>query len=66
MNNIANIEKELVDLRLRADTADTEEKKKIREMIKRSEETVDAMKIAKKSMEKFVSSFKTGVADKAE
>lgn len=66
VNNIANIEKELVDLRLRADTADTEEKKKIREVIKRSEETVDAMKIAKKSMEKFVSSFKTGVADKAE
>lgn len=66
VNNIANIEKELVDLRLHADTADTEEKKKIREMIKRSEETVDAMKIAKKSMEKFVSSFKTGVADKAE
>lgn len=66
VNNIANIEKELVDLRLHADTADTEEKKKIREMIKRSEETVDAMKIAKKNMEKFVSSFKTGVADKAE
>lgn len=66
VNNISNIEKELVDLRLRADTADTEEKKKIREVIKRSEETVDAMKIAKKSMEKFVSSFKTGVADKAE
>jgi len=62
VQNIAEIEKGLVDLRLKADIATGKEKKELKEQIKRAEESVDAMKLARKSMAKFVSSFEIGLA----
>ena len=64
---IAEIEKDLVELRLKADVASKEEKKKLKLEIKNAEESVEAMKIARKSMLKYNSSFKIGVVgDKEE
>jgi len=61
---IAEIEKDLVELRLKADVASKEEKKKLKLEIKNAEES---MKIARKSMLKYNSSFKIGVVgDKEE
>lgn len=57
VQNIANIEKGLVELRLKADVATKEEKKKLQTEIKNAEEAVHAMKIAMKSMNRFNSSF---------
>lgn len=62
VQNIANIEKGLVELRLKADVADKEEKKKLKKQIKNTEEAVQAMKIAMKSMNKFNSAFASGEA----
>lgn len=50
MNHIAEIEKGLVELRLKRDVATGKEKKEISEMIKKAEASVEAMKIARKSM----------------
>ena len=62
VQNIVEIEKGLVELRLQADMeGDGKKKKEIKEKIKRAEESVEAMKIARKSMAKFISSFQTGV-----
>ena len=61
VNNIRNIEKNLVDLKLKADTADSKEKKLLKTEIKNAEESVNAMKIAMKSMKKFISSFDIGM-----
>lgn len=61
VQNIAEIEKELVELKLQADVANSKEKKELREKIKKAEESVKAMKIARKSMAKFMSSFETGM-----
>lgn len=66
VRNIADIEKGLVELRLKADVADKDEKKKLKEEIKNTEEAVHAMKIAMKSMNKFNSSFELGMAEKTE
>lgn len=60
VQNIAKIEKDLVELRLKADTADTKEKKRLKAEIKNAEDSVSAMKIAMKSMNKFISSYKVG------
>lgn len=60
VQNIAEIEKGLVEWRLRADVADKEEKKKLKAQIKRAEESVEAMKIARKSMAKFISAYTIG------
>ena len=60
VQNITNIEKGLVDLRLKADVADKEEKKQLKKQLKNTEEAVQAMKIAMKSMNKFNSSFALG------
>lgn len=60
VQNIADIEKGLVELKLKADVADKEEKKRLIKQIKNTEESVRAMKIAIKSMKKFNSSFETG------
>lgn len=60
VQNIADIEKGLVELKLKADTADKEEKKQLKERIKNIEETVEIMKIAMKRMKKFNSSFALG------
>lgn len=61
VQNITEIEKGLVELRLKADVADKEEKKKLKAQIKSAEDSVEAMKIARKSMAKFVSSYETGL-----
>ena len=62
VKNIAQIEKDLVELRLQADVeSDPKQKKELKEKIKKTEESVDAMKIAMKSMHKFKSSFELGM-----
>ena len=58
---ITEIEKGLVELRLKADVASKDEKKKLTLEIKNAEESVEAMKIARKSILKFKSSFEIGV-----
>ena len=61
VQNIAEIEKGLVELRLKADVADKAEKKKLKAQIKSAEDSVEAMRIARKSMAKFVSSYEIGL-----
>ena len=61
VNNIRSIEKSLVDLKLKADTADSKEKKLLKAEIKNAEESVNAMKIAMKNMKKFISSYEIGM-----
>ena len=60
VQNITDIEKGLVELRIKADVADKEEKKQLQKQIKNTDEAVQAMKIAMKSMNKFNSSFALG------
>ena len=62
VDHIAEIEKGLVDLRLEADVAKKDEKKKLKNEIKNVDESVHAMKIARKSMIKYISSFESGLA----
>ena len=61
VQHIMEIEKGIVELRLQADVAEGQEKKRLKTEIKRAEETVDAMKLARKSMNKFISSFEIGL-----
>ena len=61
VQNIADIEKGLIELKLKANVADNKQKKKLKAEIKSAEDTVKAMKIAMKSMNKFISSYETGV-----
>ena len=61
LQNIAEIEKGLVELRLKKDVAKGKEKKEIAETIKKAEESVEAMKVARKSMLKYNSSFAEGL-----
>lgn len=61
INNITEIEKSLIELRLKEDTANKEEKKDLKDKIKRAEESVEVMKIARKNMNRFMSSFKEGL-----
>lgn len=61
VQNIADIEKDLIELQLKANVADNKQKKKLKAEIKSAEDTVKAMKIAMKSMNKFISSYETGV-----
>lgn len=61
LQNITDIEKGLVELRLKKDVATGKEKKAIAESIKKAEESVAVMKIARKSMLKFSSSFAVGL-----
>lgn len=60
VQNIIAIEKGLVELRIKADTATGSEKKELLDRIKQAEDSVKAMKAAKKSMERFISSFTVG------
>ena len=62
VQNIMEIEKGLVELRLQLDVANGKDKKLLKAKIKEAEESVEAMKIARKSMLKFQSSFETGLA----
>ena len=59
--NIAKIEKDLVDLRLQADSMTGKEKKQIKEEIKQCDDAVDAMKVARKYLSRFISSFSEGM-----
>ena len=61
LQNITEIEKGLVELRLKKDVAKGKEKKEIAETIKKAEESVEAMKVARKSMLKYNSSFAEGL-----
>ncbi|MDD3417446.1 MAG: hypothetical protein PHY47_26225, partial [Lachnospiraceae bacterium] len=61
VEKITEIEKGLVELRLKADVASKDEKKKLALEIKNAEESVEAMKIARKSILKYKSSFEIGV-----
>ena len=61
LHNITEIEKGLVELRLKKDIATGKEKKAIADTIKKAEASVEAMKIARKSMLKYNSSFAEGL-----
>lgn len=61
VQNIAEIEKGLVELKLQADVASGKDKRELKAKIKKAEESVEAMKIARKSMVKFMSSFEVGI-----
>ena len=61
VNNVIDIEKGLVDLKVKADLASKDEKKKLKKQIKNAEDALNAMKIAMKSMQKFNSSFEAGL-----
>ena len=63
LQNITEIEKGLVELRLKKDVAKGTEKKAIAETIKKAEESVEAMKVARKSMLKYNSSFAEGLRE---
>ena len=62
VKNIMEIEKGLVELKLQADVANSKEKKELKDKIKKAEESVEAMKIARKSLLRFMSSFEEGHA----
>lgn len=64
LQNITEIEKGLVELRLKKDVAKGKEKKAISAAIKEAEKSVEAMKIARKSMLKYNSSFDEGLQAK--
>lgn len=61
VQNIMDIEKGIVELRLQADVANGKEKKELQRKIKNAEESVEAMKIARKNLRKFMSSFQEGL-----
>jgi len=62
VQSILDIEKGLVELRLKAEVAKDKEKKELKRQIKNAEESVEAMKIARKSLLKFKSSFTEGLS----
>lgn len=62
VRNIATLEKDLVELRLKADTASGEEKKRLKAEIREAEGAAEAMKIVRKRMAKFASSFEVGLS----
>lgn len=61
VQNITEIEKGLIELRLKANVADSKEKKELKTKIKSAEESVHAMKIAMKTMNKFISAYEVGM-----
>jgi len=61
LHNITEIEHGLVELRLKMDVASGKKKKEIAEEIKKAEETVGAMNVARKNLLKFNSSFEEGL-----
>ena len=62
VQNIMDIEKGIVELKLQADVANGKEKKELQGKIKKAQESVEAMKIARKNLRKFMSSFEEGLA----
>ena len=61
VSNVMEIEKSIAELKVKADVASKEEKKELTKQIKNSEESVHAMKIAMKSMNKYIGSYKVGL-----
>ncbi len=55
------LKKGLVELKLKADVANGKEKKELKDKIKKTEESVEVMKIARKSLLKFKTSFEEGL-----
>ena len=65
VKNVSELEKALVDLKIKEENIDDkEEKKKLKTEIKDTEETVEAMKIAMRSMKKYNTAFATGESAK--
>lgn len=64
VQNIMDIEKGVVELKLQADVASGREKRELKAKIKNAEESVEAMKIARKNLKKFMSSFEVGLSQK--
>lgn len=62
VRNIADLEKQIVELKLKKDVASKDEKKELKNQIVNMEESAHAMRIAMKSMNKFNSSFAQGMA----
>ncbi len=62
LESIMQIEKGIIEIQLKADVAKGEEKKALVEQVKQAKESVEAMKLARKSMLKFKSSFEIGLA----
>jgi len=62
VQNIMEIEKGIISLKLQAEDINSKERKELKTKIKNAEESVDAMKIARKSLHKFKSSFEIGLA----
>lgn len=62
VQSIMDIEKGIVELKLQADVANGKEKKELQDKIKKAQESVEAMKIARKNLRKFISSFEEGLA----
>ena len=60
VKKITEIEKGLVDLKMKAETTSKEEQEKLRKEIKNAEEAVHVMKIAMKSLNRYKSSFEFG------
>lgn len=61
VQNIVDIENGLTELRIKADIADGKEKKELKRQIKNAEESVKAMKIARKCMLKYKTLFENGL-----
>lgn len=62
VQNIMDIEKGVVELKLQADVADGKKKKELKAKIKNAEDSIKAMKIARKNLLKFKSSFEEGLS----
>ena len=62
VQNIMDIEKGVVELRLQADVVNGKEKKELQGKINKAEDSVEAMKIARKNLKKFMSSFEEGLS----
>lgn len=61
VENIKQLEKNLTDLKLKANVATKEEKKELTRQIKNLEESIHVMNVAMKSMNKYNSSFSDGM-----
>lgn len=64
VKNILEAEKGITEMRLQSDLSNGREKKELKDKIKRAEESVEAMRIARKSLAKFISSFEEGSVQK--
>ena len=62
VQSIAELERGLVELKLQADVVGGKDKRELKARIKKAEESVEAMRIARKSMVKFISSFEAGMS----